>query len=138
MFYRPGGGTKGLNQQYDYVYTDQIGGATAWLPVAKGDTIAVNVARAAIAFATAQQSTVTKSPNAPECVVLLEMKMFGGDKDAEAWPIDQWQNLIVATSRRAHRNGWVRMRLLNVNNTDGTGVALAMQISRTGETGAVD
>lgn len=137
MFYRQGGSLKAINRQYDFVYTDQIGGATGWLPTNKGDTIAVNIARAAIAFVSAAASQVTKSALAPECSAVLEMKMFGGDKDVEAWPIDQWQNLLVATSRRAHRAGWVRLRLLNVNNSDGTGVALALQISRTGESGAV-
>ena len=137
MFYRPGGGSGAINRQYDYVYADFIGGATAWLPINKGDTIAVNIARAAITFNTPQQSQVQKSPIAPEVQVLLELKMFGGDKDADAWPIDQWQNMVVATDRRAHRAGWVRLRIININNSDVTGVAMALQISRTGETGAV-
>lgn len=137
MFYRPGGTAKAPNRQYDFVYSDTIGGATDWLPINKGDTIAINVARASITFASAVQSRVTKSPVAPEVQVLLELKMFGGDQNAEAWPVDQWQNLVVATSRRAVRAGWVRLRVVNINNSDGTGVALALQISRTGETGAV-
>ena len=81
------------------------------------------------------QSQVTKSPIAMEAQVLLELKMFGGEKDFEAWPIDQWQNLVVATDRRAHRAGWVRLRVVNINNSDGTGVAMALQVSRTGESG---
>ncbi len=137
VFYRPGGTLQAPNRQYDYVYADQPNAATDWLPINKGDTIAVNIARASITFSSAAASLVTKTPFAPEAVVLLEMKMFGGEKDAEAWPIDQWQNLIVATDRRAHRAGWVRLRTLNVNNGDGTGVAMALQISRTGESGAV-
>jgi len=137
MFYRPGGTSKAINRQYDYVYVDQIGMATGWLPINKGDTVAVNVARASIAFASAVLSTVTKSPIAPEAAVLLEMKMFGGEADAEAWPIDQWQNMVVATSRRAHRAGWVRLRVVNINNLDGTGIAMALQVTRTGDDGAV-
>jgi len=137
MFYRPGGASKRINPQYDEVYADFIGGATGWLPVSKGDTIGVNVSRASIAFGTVAQSTVTKTPVSPEVQVLLEMKTIGGQSDAEAWPIDQWQNMVVATSRRAHRNGWVRARIVNINNGDGTGVAMALQISRTGESGAV-
>lgn len=137
MFYRPGGGDKPLNQQYDFVYSDAIGGATGWLPINKGDTVAVNIARASINFGSSASSVVTKSISAPEAQVVLELKMFGGDKDAEAWPVDQWQNILVATSRRAHRSGWVRLRTLVLNNSDGTGVALALQISRTGESGAV-
>jgi len=70
------------------VYSDQIGGATAWLPIAKGDTIAVNIARASIVYGSPVASQVLKSPLAPECAALLELKMFGGDKDNEAWPID--------------------------------------------------
>lgn len=137
MFYRPGGAAKRINAQYDMVYADFIGGATGWLPVSRGDTIAVNIARASIQFQNAAQSDVIKSAMAPEVQVLLERKMFGGDSDAEAWPIDQWQNLVVATTRRAPGQGWVRLRVVNINNSDGTGVALALQVSRTGDSGAV-
>ena len=137
MFYRPGGTAKAINRQYDFCYVDFIGGTTGWLPINKGDTIAVNICRASIVFGSVAQSVVTKSAVAAEVQVFLEMKMFGGEGDAEAWPIDQWQNLVVATDRRAHRAGWVRLRVVNINNGDGTGVALALQISRTGESGAV-
>lgn len=137
MFYRPGGTAKAINRQYDMVYSDAINGATDWLPISRGNTIAVNISRASILFQSAAQSKVTKSPIAPEVQVLLEYKMFGGDKDAEAWPKDQWQNMVVATERRAHGNGWVRLRIVNINNSDGTGVALALQIGRTGDSGAV-
>ena len=136
MFYRPGGGQR-INPQYDMVYADFINGATAWCPVNKGDTIAVNVARAALTFQTVAQSLVTKSAVAPEVQILMELKMFGGDPDAAAWPIDQWQNMVVATSRRASRAGWTRLRIININNSDGTGVAMALQITRTGDSGAV-
>lgn len=137
MFYRPGGSSKRISSQYDMVYTDQIGGATGWLPINKGDTIAVNINRASIAFVNPAQATVTKTAIAPEVQAILELKMFGGEKDAEAWPIDQWQNTVVGTSRRAHRAGWVRLRVANINNGDGTGVALALQVTRTGDSGAV-
>jgi hypothetical protein len=137
VFYRPGGTSKAPNRQYDFVYVDFIGGVTDWLPINKGDTIAVNICRASIAFNNSAQSVVTKSAVAYEAVLLLEMKMFGGEQDVEAWPIDTWSNVVVATDRRAHRAGWVRLRVVNINNGDGTGVALALQISRTGESGAV-
>lgn len=135
MFYRPGGASKRINQQYDMVYVDFIGGATGWLPISKGNIIGVNVARASILFQTIAQSKVTKSSIAAEVQVVLERKMFGGDADAEAWPIDQWQNMVVATERRGHGQGWVRLRVININNSDGTGVALALQVSRTGDSG---
>lgn len=131
MFYRPGGSAKAINRQYDCVYVDTAGQATGWLPINEGDNIAVNVARASIVFATAAASTVTMTPIAPEAVVVLEMRMFGSDPQATIWPLDQWPNLVVATSRRAHRAGWVRLRLYAVNNGDGTGVNMALQISRT-------
>lgn len=137
MFYRPGGTSKAPNRQYDMVYADFINGATDWLPINKGDTIAVNVARAALTFQTVAQSLVTKSAVAPEVQILMELKMFGGDPDVAAWPIDQWQNMVVATSRRASRAGWTRLRIININNSDGTGVAMALQITRTGDSGAV-
>lgn len=136
MFYRPGGTAKRINAQYDTVYTDAINGATGWLPVSKGNTISVNIARASLAFVSSADSTITPSPVAPEAQVLMEMKMFGGDTDAEARPIDQWQNMVVATSRRAHRDGWVRLRAVNINNGDGTGIVMDMQVSRTGDVGA--
>lgn len=136
MFYRPGGSATRINAQYDSVYADTIGGATGWLPVSKGNTIAVNIARAALTFQSVAQSLITPSPIAPEAQIIMEMKMFGGDTDAEARPIDQWQNLLVATSRRAHRDGWARLRIININNADGTGVVMDMQVSRTGDTGA--
>lgn len=104
--------------------------------MSKGNTIAVNVCRAALTFQSAAKSVVTPSPIAPEVQVLMEMKMFGGDTNAEAVPADQWQNIVVATSRRAHRDGWVRLRILNINNADGTGVRMDMQVSRTGDAGA--
>lgn len=137
MFYRPGGSGNRINAQYDTCYVDFIGGATAWLPINKGDDIAVNVSRAAITFNTPASSLITPSAIAPEAQVLMEMKVFGGDPDASARPIDQWQNMVVATSRRAHRAGWVRLRVVNLNNGDGTGVVMDLQISRTGESGAV-
>lgn len=137
MFYRPGGGAKRINAQYDTVYVDFINGATGWLPVNKGDTISVNISRAALTFQTPAQSVITPSAVAPEVQVLMELKIFGGDPDASARPVDQWQNTVVATSRRAHRAGWARLRVVNINNGDGTGVVLDMQVSRTGETGAV-
>jgi len=137
MFYRPGGNAKRINAQYDTVYSDAIGGATGWLPVNKGDTIAVNVCRAALTFQSVAQSLITPSAVAPEVQVLMELKIYGGDPDASARPIDQWQNMVVATSRRVVRAGWARLRIVNINNSDATGVVMDMQVSRTGETGAV-
>lgn len=133
MFYRPGGTAKAPNRQQDWVYADTIGGATDWLPINKGDTIAINIARASIVFGTPAQSVVTTSPVSPEADVLMECKAGGGF----TFPIDEWQNVVVATSRRALRAGWVRLRVTNINNVDGTGVAMALQVSRTGESGAV-
>jgi hypothetical protein len=135
-FYRPGGSSKAINRQYDAIYADAAGLATGWLPTHKGDTIAVNIARASIVFVNPATSTVTMSPIAPEATVLMEMRMFGADPQATLWPIDQWQNMVVATSRRAHRAGWVRLRILAINNGDGTGINMALQISRTGDVGA--
>jgi hypothetical protein len=135
MFYRPGGGPR-INQQYDEVYSDLVDGATAFLPVNKGDWIAINACRAAITFVDPATSIVTKVPTAPEMQMLLEMKTLGGQRNEECWPIDQWQNLVVATGLRAHRAGYVRLRLLNVNNVDGTGISMAIQVSRTGDSGA--
>lgn len=137
MFYRPGGAANRINQQYDFVYSDVVDGATGWLPIAKGDTIAVNCCFATIVFGSSAASVVNKSAFAAQASILLEMKMFGGEANAEAWPIDSWQNILVATSRRAHRNGWVRLRLLNIDAAAGGGAAMALQISRTGESGAV-
>jgi len=137
VFYRPGGAGKRINAQYDTAFVDFINGATGWLPINKGDTIAVNVSRAALTFQTPAQSVIIPSAVMPEVQVLMEMKVYGGDPDASARPIDQWQNMVVATSRRAHRAGFVRLRVVNINNGDGTGVVMDMQVSRTGESGAV-
>lgn len=137
MFYRPGGAVTRLNAQYDYVFTDAINGATGWLPINKGDTIAVNIARARMLSGTPQASVISKSAVAPEAQILMELKMFANETDVEAWPADQWQNIVVATSRRAHRSGFVRLRVLNINSMDGDGVALALQVTRTGDSGAV-
>lgn len=137
MFYRPGGSTKAINRQYDSVYTDAIGGATGWLPVHKGDTVAVNISRASITFGSPASSRVTKTPVSPEVSVLMELQEFGGQSADEAWPVDQWQNMVVATSRIMAKDGWIRLRVTNINNMDGTGVAMALQVSRTGNAGAV-
>jgi len=136
MFYRPGGSAKRINAQCDTVYADTIGAATGWLPVNKGDNIAVNVSRAALAFQSAAQSTITPSPVAPEVQILMEMKLYSGDPDASARPIDQWQNMVVATHRAANRTGWVRLRIVNINNGDGTGVVMDLLVNRTGDSGA--
>jgi hypothetical protein len=136
LFYRPGGSSTRINSQSDTVYADFVGGATGWLPVSKGNTISVNIARASLAFMSVAQSTITPSPVAPEVQVVMEMKLYGGDPDTAARPIDQWQNIVVATSRRAHREGWARLRIVNINNTEGTGVVMDMQIARTGDVGA--
>jgi len=137
LFYRPGGNGKRIQAQYDTVYADYIGAATGWLPVNKGDSIAINVCRAALTFQTPAQSLIIPSAIAPEVQILMELKMFGGDPDASARPVDQWQNIVVATDRRAHRAGWMRLRIANINNGDGTGVVMDMLVNRTGESGAV-
>ncbi len=136
MFYRPGGSATRINAQQDTVYTDAIGGATGWMPVNKGNMVSVNIARAALTFQSVAKSIITPSPVSPEVQVLMELKLFSGDTAAEARPVDQWQNLVVATSRRMHRGGWVRLRVVNINNGDGTGVVMDLQINRTGESGA--
>lgn len=135
-FYRPGGTNGRINVQYDEVFSDFEGGVTDFLPINKGDWIAVNACRASIQFQTPASSVVTKVPTAPEMQLLLEMKTIGGQQHKESWPIDQWQNLVVATGLRAHRAGWVRLRILNINNTNGDGLAMALQVTRTGDTGA--
>lgn len=137
MFYRQGGTSKRINAQYDEVYTDLIDGATDFLPVNKGDWIAINISRATIEFGTPASSVIKKTHTAPEVQVLLEMKTLGGQQHSECWPVDQWQNSVVATGVRAHRAGYVRLRVLNINNLDGTGVAMAMQVTRTGDSGAM-
>lgn len=137
MFYRPGGFGDRINVQYDECYADFIGAATGWLPVNKGDWIAVNACRASIEYVNPGSAIVTKVANAPEMQLLLEMKTIGGQYDKESWPIDQWQNLVVATGMRVHRAGWVRLRILNVNNVEGTGLAMALQISRNIDSGSV-
>lgn len=134
MFYRPGGSASRINAQYDEVYADFIGGATGWLPVSKGFWIAVNLSRAMLK-PVAGGSQAVKTVTAAEVVVILEQKTIGGQDDSEAWPIDQWQNAVVASGRRANADGWVRMRIANINNRDGTGVSMRLQISRTGDPG---
>jgi hypothetical protein len=136
-FYRPGGTANAPNRQQDYVYADYVGATTDYLPISKGDTIAVNIARASIVYTSPAASAVTCSPVAPEAQVVLECKMFGGASSL-TMPIDNWQNMVVATSRRALRAGWVRLKILNINNGDGTGIQMSIQISRTGESGAVN
>lgn len=135
MFYRPGGSASRISAQYDTVFADFVGGATGWLPIYEGNSIAINIARAALTFQSAAQSLISPSPAAPEVQVVMEMKVFGGDPNEAARPIDQWQNIVVATSRRAHRDGWARLRILNINNVDGTGVVMDMQVSRNGDKG---
>lgn len=136
MLYRPGGTVKRINAQYDTIYADFINAATGWLPVNKGDSVSVNIARASLTFQSVAQSIIVPSAVAPEVQVLMELKIFGGDPDQSARPIDQWQNMVVATSRRAYRAGWTRLRVVNINNSDGTGVVMDMQVSRTGDSGA--
>lgn len=137
MFYRQGGSTTRINAQQDTVFTDTIGDATGWLPVNKGDTVSINVSRAALDFQSIVQSRVRKSPIAPEATIILELKQ-GGEQNDEAFPVDQWQNLVVATRRTAFRAGFMRLRVANINNDGGTtGVALAMQVTRSGDVGVV-
>ena len=135
MFYRQGGSSTRINRSYDEVYSDAIGGATGWLPVNWGDWLAVNVCRASIVFGNTASSVVKKTPQAPQVEVVLEMKTAGGQTDTEAWPVDRWQDLVVATGMQMHRDGWVRLRLLQVNNQDGTGAAMALQVNRNGNMG---
>lgn len=133
MFYRPGGSSSRINPQQDTVYADYVGAATGWLPAQKGYELAVNVSRASLVFVSAAKSTITPSPIAPEAQIILEMKLG----DGTIMPIDQWQNTVVATSRRLHREGWIRLRIVNINNGSGDGVVMNLQVSRTGESGAV-
>jgi hypothetical protein len=135
LFYRQGGSASRINAQQDTVYADFIGGATGWLPAVRGNWVAVNICRASIVFGSPAQSVINKNAMAPECVVLLELKQFGGQKDAEAWPIDQWQNMVVATGRRISMDGAIRLRILNLNNSDGSGICMGLQVNRTGDSG---
>jgi hypothetical protein len=136
MFYRPGGSTTRINAQYDEVYADMIGGATGWLPVAKSYWVAVNISRAMLRTdPVTGNSCAVKTTTMPEAVIILEQKTIGGQHDSEAWPLDQWQNAVVASGRRANADGWVRLRIANINNRDGTGVSLRLQVSRTGDPG---
>ena len=132
MFYRPGGSLTRINAQYDEVFSDAVGGATGWLPVNRGDWIGVNVSRALLTFNNSASSVVTKQASAPEVSMVLEQKTIGGQTDAEAWSMDNYQNTVVAKGMVANRDGWVRLRILGINNEDGTGVAMALQISRNG------
>lgn len=118
------------------MYADFIGGATDWLPVSKGDNIAVNIARASLTFSTPADSKITGTPVAGEYQVVMEQKVVGGPSPI-IFPIDSWQNLVVATSRNVHRQGWVRLKIVNINNGDGTGISMSLEISRTGVTGAI-
>lgn len=137
MFYRQGGSTSRINAQQDTVFTDTIGDATGWLPVNAGDTIGVNISRAVLEFQSSVQSRVLKTPISPEATVILEMKQ-GGDRNDEAAPIDQWQNLVVSAKRPVYRAGFVRLRVANINSDGGTvGVSLALQVNRTGNAGIV-
>lgn len=134
MFYRPGGSATRINLQTDTVYSDTIGGATGWLPVSKGDTIAVNILRASLVFRSSADSDIISTPVMPEAQILLEQAMYAQDKaSGQSVPIDQWQNMVVASSRTAHREGWVRLRIVNINNQDNTGVRMDLQVGRTGK-----
>jgi hypothetical protein len=132
MFYRPGGSDSRINAQYDEVFSDTIGGATGWLPVNRGDWIGVNVCRALLTFVNTASSIVAKQGSGPEMSLLLEMKTIGGQADNEAWPMNNYQNTVVAEGMVANRDGWVRLRILGINKEDGTGIAMALQISRNG------
>jgi hypothetical protein len=74
MFYRPGGSSLRINAQYDECYADFTDAATGFLPVNKGDWIAVNLSRASIEFKDTATSIVKKTATAPEVQLLLEMK----------------------------------------------------------------
>lgn len=133
MFYRPGGSDSRINAQYDCVFSDSIGGATGWLPVNKGYTIAVNVAKAFLTFQNAAQSKVTKVAVSPEAEIIAEIKM-GGEADDEAYPVKLWSNELVADTLCGQRAGYIRLRIININNDGGTsGVSMSMQVNRTGE-----
>jgi hypothetical protein len=132
MFYRPGGSDSRINAQYDEVFSDIIGGATGWLPVNRGDWIAVNICRALLTFVNTASSIVKKQASGPEMSMVLELKTIGGQTDDEAWPMDNYQNTVVSKGMVANRDGWVRLRILGINKEDGTGIAMALQISRNG------
>ena len=135
MFYRIGGTSKAPNRQQDFVFADTVDMATDWLPVSKGDDVAVNIARAVLTFGTVADSLVTSSPIAPECQVILEQKMLGGPNPT-VFPIDTWQNMVVATSRDIKAQGWVRLIIKNINNDGGaSGLSMALQVNRTGVAG---
>lgn len=135
MFYRSGGSLRAINRSYDEIYSDAVDGATGWLPVNRGNWLGVNICRATIVFGSTASSVVKKTPQAPQVDIVLEMKTQGGQADVEAWPIDRWQDLLVATGMIMHRDGWVRLRITTVNNQDGTGASMALQVNRNGNMG---
>ncbi len=135
MFYRAGGSLTRINAQYDEVYSDAVDGATGWLPVTRGNWLGVNLCRASIVFNNSASSVVKKTPQAPQGEVVLEMKTQGGQTNTEAWPVDRWEDLLVSTGMQINRDGWVRLRITNINNLDGTGFAMALQVNRNGNMG---
>ncbi len=135
MFYRAGGSLTRISVQYDEVYSDAVDGATGWLPVTRGNWLGVNLCRASIVFNNSASSVVKKTPQAPQGEVVLEMKTQGGQTNTEAWPIDRWEDLLVSTGMQINRDGWVRLRITNINNLDGTGFAMALQVNRNGNMG---
>ncbi len=135
MFYRAGGSLTRISVQYDEVYSDAVDGATGWLPVTRGNWLAVNLCRASIVFNNSASSVVKKTPQAPQGEVVLELKTQGGQTNTEAWPVDRWEDLLVSTGMQINRDGWVRLRITNINNQDGTGFAMALQVNRNGNMG---
>lgn len=128
MFYRQGGSASRINTQFDEVYADFIDGATGWMPVSNGNEIAINIARASITYVSSAASAVKRSALAPQTVVVLEMKTTG---NGDSFPINSWQNVLVALKQVAARNGWVRLRIVNIDTASGgDGLSMSIQISR--------
>lgn len=127
MFYRPGGTEGRISTQFDEVYADFVDGATAWLPISRGNQLGINIARASIEYINPASSIVTRSAVAPQATIRLELKTMGS---GDAWPVEEWQNEVVADQVLAKRDGFARLRITNIDQIEGDGVSMAIQVAR--------
>jgi hypothetical protein len=125
LFYRPGSG-KRISRQEDEIFTDTEGNSTAWLPCQKGDVVGVTASKAAL-LTTPNPTifTIQKFPQYPIATFILELKA-GGALDIEAYPLDQWENALVAESVAIVRPGFFRVRVASIMGSFPSGESTAV------------
>lgn len=135
MFYRQNLLPQRISKTYDAVYVDSVGETSGWLPIGtNGSRINVTISKASLQAifnpnpSMLQQYEIVIADGYPNGVVILEQKL-GGQADATAVKIAEFNMIVVAWKSPPLAPGFYRLRLTALNNnSDPTGIYMSLGV----------